>query len=231
MYNLTYLKESLTRAKGERKEYNMGDSIEIYIKDRIDSDNIDVENVMSKISTSVPSHLLSEVDTIYIGLFAEFEEMETNAMYKDGAIYVTNEQSSEQDLIDDIVHEIAHSLESPYGDILYADGELEREFLQKRKRLYEILKEEGAHPDLSLFINPDYTKEFDLYLYEEIGYDRLNLISATYSLFTSAYSATALREYFANGFEYYFLDDRAYLQEICPILFRKIEEINENDIR
>ncbi len=135
MYNLTYLRESLSRAKGERKEYNMGDSIEIYIKDRIDSDNIDVENVMLKISTSVPSHLLSEVDTIYIGLFSEFEEMETNAMYKDGAIYVTNEQSSEQDLIDDIVHEIAHSLESPYGDILYADGGLEREVLQKRKRL------------------------------------------------------------------------------------------------
>jgi len=228
MYNLDYLKKSNREAKEQQAEYDMGGSIQIFIKDKIES-NIDVEDVVSKISTSIPPHLLREIDVIYIGMFEEFEKMDTNAMYKDGAIYVSNEQEDEQDLIDDICHEIAHSLESPYGDILYADGALEHEFLLKRKRLYNILEAEGENPSLALFEDPDYNYELDKYLYEEIGYDKLNLIAASYGLFTSAYCATALREYFANGFEYYFLDDRQYLGEICPVLYKKIKEIYEND--
>ena len=69
----------------------------------------------------------------------------------------------------------------------------------------------------------------DLYLYKEVGYDRLNFIVSSYGLFTSAYAATALREYFASGFEYYFLDDRNYMCKICPVLCKKIKEIHEND--
>ena len=228
-YNLDYLKKSNVQAQKEQKEYDIGGSIQIFIKDKLEN-NIDIENVLSKISTSIPLHLLREVDVIYIGMFDEFIKMDTNAMYKDGAIYVSNEQEDEQDLIDDICHEIAHSLESPYGYILYADGSLEKEFIQKRKRLYEILKNEGENPPQDLFDNPEYSLEVDKYLYETIGYDRLNLIAASYGLFTSAYCATALREYFANGFEYYFLDDKRYLGEICPILYKKIKEIYEDDM-
>jgi len=78
-------------------------------------------------------------------------------------------------------------------------------------------------------MDPAYTLEMDSYLYDEVGYDRLNFIAASYSLFTSAYCATSLREYFANGFEYYFLENKKYLKEICPILHSKIEEIDKND--
>ena len=76
-------------------------------------------------------------------------------------------------------------------------------------------------------LNPEYTKKLDMYLYEDVGYDRLNFICSSYSLFTSAYSATSLREYFANGFEYYFLDDREYLSKICPQLYKKLEELHD----
>ena len=162
-------------------------------------------------------------------MFDQFKEMETNAMYKNGAIYVSNIQDDAQDFIDDIIHEIAHSLEEPYGYELYGDKELEREFMQKREKLYNILKAEDLNPDKELFMNPAYTIRLDSYLYETVGYDRLNFIAASYGLFSSAYSATSLREYFANGFEYYFLDDRTYLREICPILYEKIEEIEKND--
>ena len=57
----------------------------------------------------------------------------------------------------------------------------------------------------------------------------LTFIVSSYGLFTSAYSATALREYFANGFEYFFLDDRSYLAEICPTLYNKIKELHQDD--
>lgn len=228
MYKLDYIKESYDRAKDERKEYDMGEYIQVFVKDKIESD-FDIQSAIYQIYKHVPAHLFSEIDTIYVGMFDEFVEMETNAAYKNGAIYVSNIQDDEQDFIDDIIHEIAHSLEEPYGYDIYGDKELEREFLQKREKLYNILKSEGLDPDKELFMDPSYTIELDSYLYEEVGYDRLNFIAASYALFSSAYSATSLREYFANGFEYYFLDDRPYLKEICPILYEKIEEIEKND--
>jgi hypothetical protein len=206
----------------------MGEYIQVFIKDKIESD-FDIQSAIHKIYTYIPAHLFSEIDTIYIGMFDQFKKMETNAMYKNGAIYVSNIQDDAQDFIDDIIHEIAHSLEEPYGYKLYGDKELEREFMQKREKLYNILKAEDLNPDKELFMNPTYTIRLDSYLYETVGYDRLNFIAASYGLFSSAYSATSLREYFANGFEYYFLDDRTYLREICPILYEKIEEIEKND--
>lgn len=204
----------------------MSESLQIYVKDKLTSD-LNIENILASVSSLVPSHLMSEVDSIFIGMFDEFEEMETNAMFKDGAIYVTNDQDSEEDLIDDIIHEIAHSLENSHGFMIYGDGKLEQEFMSKREKLYDILKAEGLKPNSDLFANPDYTKELDMYLYKYVGYDKLNFIAASYGLFTSAYSATALREYYANGFEYFFLDDRRYLKEINPVLYVKIEELYE----
>jgi hypothetical protein len=228
MYKLDYIKESHNRSLDQRVEYDMGEYIQVFIKDKIESD-FDIQSAIHKIYTYIPAHLFSEIDTIYIGMFDQFKEMETNAMYKNGAIYVSNIQDDAQDFIDDIIHEIAHSLEEPYGYELYGDKELEREFMQKREKLYNILKAEDLNPDKELFMNPTYTIRLDSYLYETVGYDRLNFIAASYGLFSSAYSATSLREYFANGFEYYFLDDRTYLREICPILYEKIEEIEKND--
>jgi Mlc titration factor MtfA (ptsG expression regulator) len=78
-------------------------------------------------------------------------------------------------------------------------------------------------------MDPEYSLEMDMYLYQVVGYDRLNFIVSSYGLFTSAYSATAIREYFSNGFEYFFLDDRKYLKETCPVLYSKILEIYKED--
>jgi len=222
-----YLKESLRRSKDQQREYNLAGKINLYIKDPLTRE-VDVRNVMEKISSTVPPHLLGEIDAIFVGMFDEFEEMQTNAMFKDGAIYLSNDQDDEQDMVDDIIHEIAHSIELPYGHIIYGDGRIQDEFLAKRKKLFEILKEEKLNPNKKLFMDPEYSKELDFYLYEDVGYDRLNFICSSYGLFTSAYSATSLREYFANGFEYFFLDDRQYMSKICPQLYKKIEEIYDD---
>jgi hypothetical protein len=225
-YIVDYLYKSVKKSKKQQKEFYLNENINLYIKDPLTRE-VDVRNVMEKISAVIPSHLISEIDSIFVGIFEEFEEMETNAMFKDGAIYITNDQDNEEDMVDDIVHEIAHSLESPQGYLIYGDGKLQNEFLAKRLQLYEILKAEGLSPSLKLFSDPDYSKEFDFYLYEDVGYDRLNFIASSYGLFTSAYCATSLREYFANGFEYYFLDNRAYLAKISPQLYKKIEELHD----
>ena len=225
-FKTNYLQESLRRSEEQRKEYQMSDKINLYIKDPV-KNRLSIKNIIDKVTSSVPIHLLGEIDSIYVGIFDEFEQMDTNAMYKDGAIYVTSAQESEEDMVDDLVHEIAHSLEVPYGYLIYGDEKVQKEFLAKRKQLYQILDNEGLEPNQDLFLNPEYTKELDLYLYQDVGYDRLNFICNSYGIFCSAYAATSLREYFANGFEHYFLDAPKYLSEISPQLYKKIEELHD----
>jgi Mlc titration factor MtfA (ptsG expression regulator) len=226
MYKLDYLKTSATKAIEQNKEFVVSESVQVYIKDPL-INGVNIRNILDKINISIPPHLTTEIDSIYVGIFDEFEEKETNAAYKDGAIYVSSQQEDEQDLLDDMVHEIAHSLEVPFGYLIYGDGELEQEFLSKRKKLYKILKKEGLKPNKESFLDLDFTEAMDNYLYKVVGYDRLNIIAASYSLFTSAYCATSLREYFANGFEYYFLDNPQYLGQICPVLYTKIQELHD----
>tara|TARA_B100000902_G_scaffold391480_1_gene442206 strand:- start:837 stop:1529 length:693 start_codon:yes stop_codon:yes gene_type:complete len=228
MYKLDYLKNSLRQADEQRDEYTMTESIQIYIKDKF-KNRIDLGFVIERVVSTIPHHLLKEIDSIFVGMFDEFDIRDTNAMYKDGAIYLSSDQEDEADVIDDIIHEIAHSLEVPYGGIIYGDGDLEKEFLAKRARLYHILDKEDLKPSAELFQDASYSLQMDDYLYKTVGYDRLNFIAASYNLFTSAYSATALREYFSNGFEYYYLDNPSYLKEICPVLYKKIKEISENE--
>ena len=44
-------------------------------------------------------------------------------------------------------------------------------------------------------------------------------------LFVSPYGATSIHEYFANGFENYFLENPDTVRDISPVLYKKIEEI------
>lgn len=219
---------SQKRFESQQREFLMKEGLQVFIKDKI-TNGISLKSVLDTISSYIPSHLFAEIDSVYVGLFDDFEKKDTNAAYKDGAIYITNEQEDEQDLIDDIVHEVAHSLESPYGYLIYGDGKLKEEFLSKRKKLFDVLEAEDLNPNLELFMNPEYTLEMDNYLYKDVGYDRLNFIVNSYNIFTSAYPATSLREYFASGFEFYFLEEPTYLIEICPVLFNKIEELHYYD--
>ena len=131
--------------------------------------------------------------------------------------------------MDDIVHEFAHAVEETYGNDIYMDGQIEREFLGKRERLYSILNEHlpaGTNLPREEYMDPDHTDKFDWFLYKEIGYPTLR--SLTSGLFYSPYGITSLREYFANGFEAYFLrQDMNYIRKISPHLYEKIELLKE----
>ena len=55
------------------------------------------------------------IDAFYVGQFKDLIDYERAAVYRDGAIFITNSQTDNSDMIDDIVHEIAHGLEEKYG--------------------------------------------------------------------------------------------------------------------
>ena len=200
--------------------------VEVLVKDEIKNPDVSIRSVLMKVGSKIPKHFLSNVDVIYVGDFDFFKERDIQAMYENSCIFVTNSQDSIDDMCDDIVHEIAHSLEEVHKDIIYSDGQLEQEFLEKRKQLYSILKSEGFNVNLFSFMNPIYNKEFDDLLYREIGYPALNMLST--SIFYSPYACTSLREYFANGFEaLYYYRDYDFIYKSCPKLFQKINKLAE----
>ena len=216
---MSWIFESVKKSKKMKDHYVMHD-INISIKDALPK-TIDIDFVLKYISQRIPYYLLTGVDIIYIGQFKQLEDREVNALFEDGAIYLTNEQDDDKDMIDDIVHEIAHSIENVYGNKIYDDNEVSQEFLAKRKRLFLELKHYGYNPPEEMQYKIEFSQKIDDYFYKELGYDLMwNFING---LFPSPYCATSLREYFARGFEEYIFENKKDLKATCPALFRKIQ--------
>ena len=208
-----------------QKEWNLFGDVGIIIIDPF-INSINMTNVINDIERFIPSYLAYGLDSIYIGNFKEFERKETNAFYKDGAIYVSNVQDDKEDLVDDIIHELAHLVEEQRGLEIYGDDRIKKEFLAKRKKLYFLLKGEGYDINLIDLLNPEYSAEFDEFLYKEVGYPHLENIAM--GLFYSPYAVTSLKEYFANGFEAFFMKkDLSFLKNISPALYDTMEKLHD----
>jgi hypothetical protein len=125
-------------------------------------------------------------------------------------------------MYDDLIHEISHSLEESHGYFIYGDKKIEQEFLRKRKHLHDMLWQKGVKTPLSSFMEPEYDQEFDMFLYQKIGYDKLSGIMT--GLFLTPYAATSLREYFATGFTEFYLhpETHDFFKKVSPELYKKI---------
>lgn len=168
----------------------------------------------------IPPHLLSNVKNINIGKKEIFDKRKIQGIYRNGTICLTDEHQKTSDMIDDLVHEIAHSVEDAHWDVIYSDGLIEKEFLRKRKELWLILKNKGFEKELDFFMQTRYIKEFDYYLYAEVGYPMMRAVTS--NIFYSPYAATSIREYFSNGFEaFYMKEEIPKLKAISPEVYRK----------
>ena len=214
------IRERASKVLNERKEYQLFGSIYVYIKDPLPQ-CVNLTLVLQQVESLIPHHLTGEVEAIYIGEFPELVSREVKAIFKDATIYVTNQQDSAEEMIDDIIHEFAHSIEVLAGMEIYSDGFLEREFVQKRKKVLDILHRSGYTVSVVSFLDIEYSRELDYFLYKGVGYDKLSLL--TVDIFPTPYSVTSLREYFAVGFEEYLYGDRKNLEEVSPVLYSKIE--------
>jgi len=219
MTKVEYIKQKQLQAKSFRVA-----GIEIFIKDEV-KENVSVRKVVEKLSSLIPRALLLNVRSIHIGQFSELKSRHLQAMYENSTIFATNEQSSNEDLLDDLIHEVAHSVEELYSSFIYDDDQIKKEFLQKRKQMWITLKGKGFEIELEKFLNVKYVEDFDMFLYKEVGYPLLSSVVA--SLFYSPYAATSLREYFANGFESFFMNkDIGRLKNISPTLYKKISKLS-----
>ena len=221
-----FIKESAEKSRKSLGEYPFGGGY-AFVKDAL-PESVNIESVLSAVENLVPSHLMVGVDTILVGEFDELKSRNVNALLKDGAIYVSNDQDDEDDMVDDIIHEIAHSVEEENAYDLYAkDQYLSIEFINKRSTFERFLNDVGIDTSHYNFKEIEYDVDFDKFLYKKVGYDTIETL--VNGLFPNAYSPTSIREYFASGFEEYFLGDRNYLKKVSPVLYRKIKEVIKND--
>lgn len=200
----------------------MSGGIEVYEKDPLSLD-IDLRSFLSSIEDIFPEHFFKGLKGIIIGDNSDFKERSVNAMYKDGVFYITNKQENLKDLMDDIIHEFAHHVEMLFPEDLYSDEKLKKEFLNKRKQLEFELRSEGYWTQEYDFSNLKFSEKFDIFLYKRIGKNMLRLVTS--SIFIRPYAAVSLREYWATGFEAYFMGQKEQLQKISPDLYDKINDI------
>jgi hypothetical protein len=226
---LKYLKNSQNKINEQIKNFYTPLGIQVYFKDPLMNDDLDIEKAVSRLEELVPKHLLSEIEMIIFGQFDEFEEKEINAFYRDGTLNISNFVDNEEEILGHMIHETSHSVEEAYGKEIYFDQKIKNEFLSKRMVLYDIMWKMGFKIPKSLFSSPEYNYELDMYLLQEVGYSKLS--EAIRGLFINPYAVTSLREYFATGFTEFFThpNDHNYLKKISPKLFKKIELIYDEE--
>lgn len=185
-----------------------------------------LEAVLKSIEMTLPSHYFNNLKGIRIGHLEEFDTRDVNAVYRDRTFYISNQQESIADLLDDIIHEFAHHLETLFPEVIYSDQALINEFLKKRNQLKFELQSEGYWVNEYDFNNLKFDQQFDNFLYKRIGRNMLR--TATAGIFIRPYAAVSLREYFATGFEAYYLGKEETLDKISPVLYNKITELHNH---
>tara|TARA_R100001082_G_scaffold21832_2_gene10473 strand:+ start:490 stop:1107 length:618 start_codon:yes stop_codon:yes gene_type:complete len=186
--------------------------------------SVDIPVFCREVEGVLAPGLLRNVEVVYIGAFAELSGR--NAAFTNGAIYITGSEPTNFDILENFIHEVAHSLEVDRAWEIY-DDRLLQEFLGKRRRLKDILEAEGFTINPLLYDFTEYNKKFDEFLSDVVGYPML--LNLTMGLFASPYGATSIQEYFANGFEKFFLDGPGLVKAISPVLYQKIDNILNDD--
>jgi len=113
-----------------------------------------------------------------------------------------------------------------YPEEIYADEKIKKEFLKKRAELEFELRSEGYWTKEYNFMNLEYDRNFDVFLYKRVGGNLLKMITS--GMYIRPYASVSLREYFGTGFEEYFLGSKQKLKKISPELYNKIDELVNN---
>jgi len=224
----SFIDETSQENQRNQKHFKIFGTIDLFIMNELPK-KVDILRVIEEVEEKIPFHLTNEVEIFYVGAFKEFQEKQVNAMYKNGAIYITNDQDNIPDMVDDVIHEIAHAAEHVHARTIYSDNKIQNEFLGKRERLKDMIQEYGYLDGKSIsFDELEYSKELDDYLYKDLGYDKLETFCL--GLFIKPYAVTDIREYFATALEEYLLGDREYTKRISPIAYEKVHVVCKGEV-
>ena len=179
--------------------------------------SFDVEKFLKNKLNKLPNNLVNSVNKIIFGDFYLSPEYVGKAA--NDVIYLSNKEE-ESDLFSTLIHELAHTYITKNYDEVFGDGELKKEFLGKRNKLYHKMRSSGIDlPPHQYFENPNFDRKFDGYLNRNVGYDLLSQLIV--GIFPTCYSVSSLEEYFSVGLDLFFTGKGQMLED-CPILKRKV---------
>ena len=112
------LKNYIQNKKSDNFTYK---GIEVIIKDKIEQD-VSIEKVLKIVTSKIPNHLTSNFKRLYIGDFENMREREIQAFYSNKSIYITNRLKNDEDLLDDLIHEIYYKDFNFFITVLSNDG-------------------------------------------------------------------------------------------------------------
>ena len=188
------------------------------------SGDINLQAIFKTVENHFPSHYFKDLKSVKIGNFEDLKSKNFSAVYDNGIFYINNIQPDPKSILNDVVHEFAHHLENIYTDFIYGDDSIVREFIKKRHELNFELRSEGYWTDDYDFDNLKYNEKFDKFLYDRVGKNMLRMVTS--GIYIRPYSSISLREYFATGFEGYYLGQRDTLEKISPRLYDKIQKLH-----
>ena len=95
-----YITKGADKSKKKLKEYNIHGKPFVFAQPFEREINLDY--IKNKIETLTPDYFFDNVDGFFVGYVKEFfkDGREYNAMFKDGAIYLSPDQDNERDLLD-----------------------------------------------------------------------------------------------------------------------------------
>tara|TARA_R100000005_G_C4962711_1_gene178761 strand:+ start:107 stop:799 length:693 start_codon:yes stop_codon:yes gene_type:complete len=190
-------------------------------------DNVNVAKVLTTFRGSLPKGYFKKLNGIKVLNLEEFDQRNISAKYSadDRILYISAErQDSNADMLDDLLHEMGHHAETLYGDFIYGDGAIKDEFIMKRMQLRFELGSDGYDYAQFDFKDVEYNPELDDYLYKRIGKEKLKMMTA--GMFIRPYQSLSIREYFAVGFEQFYLGNHKTLHRDCPVLYKRVSELD-----
>lgn len=186
----------------------------------IGTTNLNFKNIKKFILTNISKQLFSNIDIIYL---YDLKDSETKAYYDSGMIVINLPLiKDDKDFIKTLLHELIHS----QLDVIKNSNTIEtviQEYLRKRgKVLNKLLTYNNSDPKFnSNYANLEYDQEFESYLKDKITYQIVYPVSHIY--FPSPYAISSIDEYLCIGFEIYLLENKSWLEEFCPELYKLIE--------
>ena len=127
---------------------------------------VSLPDFCTEVEETIPQRLLCNIDVVYVGDLRELNGR--NATYANAAIYMTNKEPTTEDMLENFIHEVAHSLEHNFASEIYTD-DLIKEFKGKRSRLFHILKSHGYDVSPISFGYTEYNVNFDKFLSDTVG--------------------------------------------------------------
>ncbi len=198
--------------------------VNVYEKDKFPQ-NISLGYIFDEVKDKIPKRFFKNISSIVVGNFENLNEKDLNSLYHNGTLYLSNKPRSEETILHDIIHELAHSIENEYKDQIYGDKTLQIEFINKRRKLFNQMAPHYPECHDFDFDEINYSSNFDDFLYQKVTYPKLGRLCN--GIFFTPYATTSLREYFADGFENYCLYPhmRKELYMMCPHLFAKVRKL------